>query len=109
MLRKMSEAVPESNGPVPQKAEFRSDQPTWGEVYRMMKEIFHRWDRQLDVILDEKRTMVQRVARLEQVLDAQQSRLTMEADGKASTKTRERTKGCGTTVQAMHGDSCTAQ
>ena len=37
MLRKESEAVPEGNGPVPQKEEFGSGQPTWGDVYRMMK------------------------------------------------------------------------
>ena len=33
----------------------------------------------------------------------------MEADGKANTKTRERTEGTDTTVQAVHGDSCTTQ
>ena len=48
MLRKESEAVPESNGPVPQKEEFGSGQPTWGDVYRMMKEACDRWDRKLD-------------------------------------------------------------
>ena len=31
----------------------------------------------------------------------------MEADGPANTKTRERTEGAATAVQAMHGDSCT--
>ena len=31
----------------------------------------------------------------------------MEADGTANTKTRERTEGAATAVQAMHGDSCT--
>ena len=41
--------------------------------------------------------------------DARQPRLAMEADGPASTKTRERTEGAATAVQAMHGDSCTAQ
>ena len=41
--------------------------------------------------------------------DARQSRLAMEAGGPASTKTRERTEGAATAVQAMHGDSCTAQ
>ena len=33
----------------------------------------------------------------------------MEADGPADTKTRERTEGAATAVQAMHGDSCTTQ
>ena len=40
--------------------------------------------------------------------DAQQPRLAMEADGQADTKIRERTKGAATAVQAMHGDSCSA-
>ena len=40
--------------------------------------------------------------------DARQSRLAMEADGQADTKTRERTEGAATAVRAMHGDSCSA-
>ena len=44
----------------------------------------------------------QREASLEQ--DARQPRLTKEADGPANTKTRERTEGAATAVQAMHGD-----
>ena len=39
---------------------------------------------------------------------ARQSRLAMEADGQADTKTRERTEGAATAVRAMHGDSCSA-
>ena len=38
--------------------------------------------------------------------DARQLRLAMEADGPADTKTRKRTKGAATRVQAVHGDSC---
>ena len=45
-------------------------------------------------------------ARLEQ--DARQPRLAKEADGPADTKTRERTEGAATAVQAMHGDSFSA-
>ena len=41
MLRKEREAVPEGNGPVPQKKEFGSRQPTWGDVYRMIKEALY--------------------------------------------------------------------
>ena len=52
------------------------------------------------------RSMNQRVARLEQ--DARQPRLTKEADGPADAKTRERTEGAATAVQAMHGDSVSA-
>ena len=33
----------------------------------------------------------------------------MEADGPADTKNRKRTEGAATVVQAMYGDSCTAQ
>ena len=32
----------------------------------------------------------------------------MEADGTADTNTRERTEGNAIAVQAMHGDSCSA-
>ena len=52
--------------------------------------------------------------RLEQHLssqehEARQSRLAMEADGPANTKTQERTEGAATAVQATYGDSCTAE
>ena len=56
---------------------------------------------------DETRMMDQHVARLEH--GARQPRHAMEADGPANTKTYERTDGAATAVQAMHGDSCTAQ
>ena len=46
-----------------------------------------------------------RLANLEQ--DALQPRLAMKADVQADKKTRERTEGAATAVQAMHGDSCT--
>ena len=107
MLRKESEAVPEGNGPVPQKKKTRSGQSTWGDVYRMMKEAFDRWDKKLDEILEkiikERTSIDQRLIRLEH--GARQPRLTMEADGHANTKTRERTEGAATAVQAMRGDS----
>ena len=41
--------------------------------------------------------------------DARQPRLAMEADGRADMKTRERTEGAATTVQAIHRNSWTAQ
>ena len=40
--------------------------------------------------------------------DARQPRLAMEADGPSTTKTCERMEGAATAVQAMHGDSCSA-
>ena len=49
----------------------------------------------------------QREASLEH--DARQPRLAMEADEPANTKTRERTEGAATAVQAMHGDSFSAR
>ena len=107
MLWKESEAVPEDNGPVPQQEEFGSGQPTLEDVYRNMKEIFEEWDTKMDELVRERRSIDQRLTRLEH--DAQQPRLAMEADGLASTKTRGRTEGAATAVQVMHGDSCTAQ
>ena len=52
----------------------------------------------------EMREMDQREVSLEE--DARQSRLAMVADGPANT--RERTEGAATAVQAMHGNSCSA-
>ena len=48
----------------------------------------------------------QRAPSLEQ--NARQSRLAMEVDEPANTKTRERTEGAATAVQAMRGDSRSA-
>ena len=110
MPQKESKAVPEGSGPIPQQGKFGSGQPTLTNVYRMMEKLFDRSDRYLDSIkrhfdqhekmLDEFMEMVdQRVASLEQ--DAQQPRLTTEADGPADTKTRECTEGAAkNTVQA---------
>ena len=56
--------------------------------------------------LEEMRATDQRVASLEQ--DARQPRLVMDADVPVDTKTRERTEGAATVVQAMHGDSFSA-
>ena len=75
MLRKESEAVPEGNGPVPQKEKNGSGQPTWGDVYRVMKEALDRWDKKLDEILDETRVMDQHITSLEH--GARQPRLAM--------------------------------
>ena len=53
------------------------------------------------------RRINQRLASLEQ--DARQSRLAKEADITPDKKTRERTKGAATAVQAKHGNSCSAK
>ena len=118
MPRKESKAVSEGNGPVPQQEELGSfGQLTLSDLHRMMEELFEKSGRYLDSIkrhfdqqekkLDEFMEMVdQRVASLEQ--DARQPRLALAEDGAADTKTCERTEGAAEAVQAMHGDSCSA-
>ena len=81
---KESEVVPEGNGPVHQREEFGSDQPTLEDVYQMMKEAFDRWDKMLNEFSDKAR---ERFTRLEH--GARQSRLAMEADGQASQLSEE--------------------
>ena len=61
----------------------------------------------MDELVQEWRSIDQRLTRLEH--DTWQPRLAMEADRPANTKTRKRTEGATTAVQAMHGDNCTAQ
>ena len=122
MLRKAGEAVPEGNGPVPQKEEPRSGQLTLGGVYRLCVERFDRLlktldslfgrmddrlNKKFDEISAEMKKMDQHVTRLEH--EAWQPRLAVEADRPAdSTKTRERTEGAATAVQAMSGDCLSA-
>ena len=98
MPRKDSEAVPEGNGPTPQDA---GKMIPWEELRRVVKET---WGEALKEIKKDFRSMEQCAARLGQ--DARQPRLAMEANGHAYTKTRERTEGAATAVQAMHRDSC---
>ena len=103
------------NDPVPQQEEFGSGQPKLADVYRPSNESFDRQMKshfeQLEKKFDELKVMMrlleQHLASQEQ--DARQPRLAMEADGPANMKTRERTEGAATAVQAMYGDSCTAQ
>ena len=100
MLRKESEAVPNGNGPVPQQEEIWSGQPTQEDIYwKKIEKLLKIW-----WMTEQMRLKSQRLASLEH--DARQPRLAMEADGQADTETRERTGGTTTTVQAMHGDSC---
>ena len=68
---------------------------------------FDQQEEKLDQIIKMTRGTSQRAASLEH--DARQPRLVMEADGPANTKTRGRTEGAATVVQAMLEDSCTAQ
>ena len=81
---KESEVVPEGNGPVHQREELGSGQPTLEDVCQRMKEALDRWDKMLNEISDEFR---ERFTRLEH--GARQSRLAMEADGQASQLSEE--------------------
>ena len=109
----------EKNDPVPQQEQFGSGQPKLADVYRpsdesldrqqlkLMKSHFDQQEKKLDKLMDNiTRLLDQYVASLEH--DAWQPRLAMEADGPANIKTHERTEGATTAVQAMHGDSCSA-
>ena len=73
----------------------------------MMKKGFEMWDTKMDKLLQEYKegwsSMDQRLTRVEH--EARQPRLAMEADEPAKTKTRNRTEGAATAIQAMHGDS----
>ena len=66
-----------------------------------------RMDSYFDRLDDEMREMDQHLTRLEH--GARQPRLAMQADGQASTKTRERTEGAAIAVQAMRGDCFSAR
>ena len=110
----------EENGPVRQHKEFGSGQPKLANVYRpsdkslvrqqikLIRSHLEEQEKMLDKFKDDiMRLFDQLAARLEQ--DARQPRFTMEADGPANTKTRERTESAATVVQAMRGDSFSAR
>ena len=94
----------EENDSVPQQKEFGSGQPKLADVSRPSDESFDRGMKSHSGKLKELMIRLeQHLTSLE--LDTRQPRLAMEADGPANTKTRERTEGAATAVQAMHGDS----
>ena len=106
MPRKESEAITEGNGPVPQQEELGSGEPTLADVYQLLEERFDRQQKIMDSCFDRQEKMLdeiimkmtkgtgQRAASQEH--DARQPRLSIEADGPANTKTRERTEGAVT-------------
>ena len=100
MLRKTNEAVSEGNGPVHQEEEFGFGQPAPVDECREIRS-------QLDKLKELIRRLEQHL--LSQEHEARQPRLAMETDGPANTKTQERTEGAAKAVQAMRGDSCTAE
>ena len=94
----------------PHRDEYWSGDIKITDFFRMLCEgmdsRFDQLEKMLYEIMKITRRTSQRVSRLGQ--DARQSRFAMEADGHANRKTRERTEGAATAVQAMHGDSCSA-
>ena len=99
----MNGAVSEGNGPIPQLEEYRSGQPTLAGAFREIRKKLDKFHDEMTILFG------QFSARQEYFLerDARQSRLAMEADGHANTKTQGRMEGVTIAVQAMRGDSCT--
>ena len=111
MLQKASEAVSEVNGPIHQEEEYGFGRLAPVDGFREIKSLLREQEKMLKELRDDlkdgmKRLIEHYAARLEQ--DARQPRLAMEADGPANTKTRERTEGAATAVQAMRGDDFSA-
>ena len=85
---------------------------------RQSRRFEKRVDSHFEQLLYEEMKMDQHLARQEldqhiymarQEQDARQSRYAMEADGQASTRTRERVEGAATAAQAMRGDCSSAR
>ena len=101
MPRKESMAVPEENGSIP--LYVMPGEVTLDRLRQVMSDIRGELLRE---IKEDLRQLDQRLAGLEH--DARQPRPAMEPDGLADTKTLKHTEGAATIVQAMHGDSCSA-
>ena len=87
--------------PSPSKQEeYGSGQPMLADAYRRIKLMMSHFEEQTEIL-------EKRLTRLEH--GSRQPRLAMEADGQANTKTRERTDGAATPVQAMRGDGFSAR
>ena len=108
MLRKDSEAVPEGKGSI--TLYVLPGGTSLEDLRCIMRETWDEVREENGLKKPEKskemRATDQREASLEQ--DARQPNIAMEADEPANTKTRERTEGAATAVQAMHGDSFSA-
>ena len=102
MLRKKSKVFPEGNCSVPPQEEFGSDQTTLKDVYLTIEELSNKSDRELDDLTENLKRENQCLASLEQ--DARQPSLAMDADVPADKKTRGRTEGATTALQATRGD-----
>ena len=110
MPRNKSKVVPKGKGPIPQNAYVMLCGITLKDFRRIRSEaadkVFDKHFEQKPENLEEMRATGQRVASLEH--DARQPCLAMDACVPADTKTRERTEGAATAVQAMHWDSFSA-
>ena len=104
MLRKESEVVSEGNGPIHQEENFVFDQPVLADEYREIRSLLKQQEKRLDRIT----RLLERLSEYVEY-EARQPRLAIEADGPADTKTRERTEGAATAVQAMRGDGFSAR
>ena len=104
MLRKESEAVSEGNGPVHQEEKIGFGRPALADEYRGITSLSKQQEIRLDRIT---RLLEQLSECLEH--EARQPRLALEVDRPPDTKTRERTEGAATAVQAMHGDGFSAR
>ena len=104
MLRKKSEAVSEGNGSVHQEEKIGFGQPALADKYQEIRSL----SKQQKIMLDR---IMRLLEQLSECLEhgARQPRLAMEADGPADTRTRERTEGVATAVQAMRGDGFSAR
>ena len=109
MPQKESEAVPKGNGPIPRQEKFGPDKLTQADVYRLFEERFERQLQggkshldKMDVSAEEMRGTRRRLGGRKQ--DARQPRPVMEANVQADNKTRKRTEGTATAVQAIHPD-----
>ena len=101
MRRKKSKAIPNGNDPTPRDAFLVI---TWEELRRVLSESMGK---DFGEFREGLRRIDQCSASLEQ--HARQPHLAMEADLPAEKKTRERTEGAASPVQAKHGDSCSAK
>ena len=118
MPRNWSKAVPEGNGPVPQREEFRPDQPTLADVYRLFEERldrhlnlikshFDQQDKKLNELMAKTKETKHRSAGLEQ--EARQPSLATEADAPTDTKTRNRTEGAAAAERVISGDNSSTE
>ena len=100
MPRKERAAVHEGNGPIHQYV-----MPGGITLENFRRALSEMRGEIIGEVKEDLTCLDQRLSSLEQFA---RPRLAMEADGPANTKTRERTEGAATAVQAIHGNSFSA-